>query len=279
MALMAMDMFDDVIGCKSFVKAAKADAKPPADEMEDAMDISDIKLSVCPRPSCIPNLKLNKGTTTLAFLYQGGIVCAVDSRASQGSYVASSETMKVLPVNPYIVGTMAGGAADCQYWLNVLWQECRMWELRNKQKVTVQIASKMLADITYQYKRYGLSIGSMVMGWDKFGPSLYMVDDQGTRVKSHLFSVGSGSIYAYGLLDAEYKFDLSTEEALSLGKRAIMHAVHRDAASGGYIQVYHVHAPNEKGECWTRMSREDNVGLIDKAQEDKTMAPIPSTAP
>ena len=220
--------------------------------------------------------------------------------------------MKVLPVNPYILGTMAGGAADCQYWLNVLWQECRMWELRyvlfvclfawwlwfckflscvaypplsrlsprrNKQKVTVQIASKMLADITYQYKRYGLSIGSMVMGWDKFGPSLYMVDDQGTRVKSHLFSVGSGSIYAYGLLDAEYKFDLSTEEALSLGKRAIMHAVHRDAASGGYIQVYHVHAPNEKGECWTRMSREDNVGVIDKAQEDKTMAPIPSTFP
>ena len=29
-----------------------------------------------------------------------------------------------------ILGTMAGGAADCQFWERVLAQECRLWELR-----------------------------------------------------------------------------------------------------------------------------------------------------
>lgn len=32
-------------------------------------------------------MKINHGTTTLAFKYQGGIVVSVDSRASAGSWV------------------------------------------------------------------------------------------------------------------------------------------------------------------------------------------------
>lgn len=33
--------------------------------------------------------------------------------------------------------------------------------------------------------------------------------------------------------DSHYRFDLSVEEAIELGKRAILHATHRDAYSGG----------------------------------------------
>lgn len=50
-----------------------------------------------------------------------------------------------------------------------------------------------------------------------------------------MFSVGSGSTYAYGVLDTGYRYDLSVEEARELGKRAIYHATHRDAYSGGCV--------------------------------------------
>jgi hypothetical protein len=39
-------------------------------------------------------IKLSKGTTTLAFVFKGGVVVAVDSRASQGSYVGSQTVKK-----------------------------------------------------------------------------------------------------------------------------------------------------------------------------------------
>lgn len=61
-------------------------------------------------------IKLAHGTTTLAFRFQGGIIVAVDSRATAGSYIASGTVKKVIEINPYLLGTMAGGAADCQYW-------------------------------------------------------------------------------------------------------------------------------------------------------------------
>jgi 20S proteasome subunit beta 5 len=75
----------------------------------------------------------------------------------------------------------------------------------------------------------------MIAGWDKRGPNLYYVDSDGTRLKHHIFSVGSGSTFAYGILDSMYRFDMSKDEALELGKRAIWHATHRDAYSGGVI--------------------------------------------
>jgi 20S proteasome subunit beta 5 len=150
---------------------------------------------------------------------------------------AGSQTVKkCIEITPYLLGTMAGGAADCQYWERHLGRLCRLYELRNRERISVAAASKLLHNIMYSYKGYGLSMGTMIAGWDKgVGPSLYYCDSDGTRVKGDSFSVGSGSPYAYGVLDAGFRKDLSVEEACDLGRRAIYHATFRDAASGGRV--------------------------------------------
>lgn len=204
-----------------------------------------------------PDIKLLHGTTTLSFRFKHGCVVAVDSRATMGNYISSQSVKKVIEINDRLLGTMAGGAADCSFWERELGRRCRLWELENKEKITVRAASKIFANITYQYKDYGLSIGSMMIGWDKTGPQLYYVDNDGTRLKGDLFSVGSGSTYAYGVLDNGYKWDLELEEALELGRRAIFHATHRDAYSGGVVNVYHVH---ENG--WTKISQDNTNDLF-----------------
>ncbi len=43
------------------------------------------------------------------------------------------------------------------------------------------------------------------------------------------------SLYAYGVLDEGYRWDLSVEDAIELGLRSIYHATFRDAASGGTV--------------------------------------------
>ena len=72
------------------------------------------------------------------------------------------------------------------------------------------------------------------------GPALYYIDSDGTRLAGNLFCVGSGQTFAYGVLDAEYHYQLTDEEALALGSRSILAATHRDAYSGGFINLYHV---------------------------------------
>ncbi|KAL4654466.1 hypothetical protein ACB092_01G380700 [Castanea dentata] len=33
-----------------------------------------------------------------------------------GGYISSQSVKKIIEINPYMLGTMAGGAADCQFW-------------------------------------------------------------------------------------------------------------------------------------------------------------------
>ncbi|CAH8839059.1 unnamed protein product [Trichobilharzia szidati] len=180
------------------------------------------------------------GTTTLAFKYSGGVIVATDSRATAGSYIASGTTKKIIEIDKFLLGTMAGGAADCQFWERVLTKHCRLFELRNKERISVAAASKLLANMIYNYKGMGLSIGTTIVGWDKNGPGVYYVDTDGNRTSGNLFSVGSGSPYAYGVLDTKYKYEMKDEEAYELAKRSIFHATHRDAASGGFVNLYHM---------------------------------------
>lgn len=97
---------------------------------------------------------------------------------------------------------MAGGAADCLFWERELGRRCRLYELENKRRISVSAASKILGNITYAYKNYGLSMGTMIAGWDYTGPNLHYVDSDGTRQKGQRFCVGSGATYAYGILDS-----------------------------------------------------------------------------
>ncbi|TRM62570.1 nucleophile aminohydrolase [Schizophyllum amplum] len=190
-------------------------------------------------PNC--RIKIQHGTTTLAFRFQGGvIVLSIRVRRRGATLVSSGTVKKVIEINPYLLGTMAGGAADCQYWETYLGMHCRLHELRNRERISVSAASKYLSNLVYSYKGMGLSMGTMICGWDKTGPQIFYVDSDGTRLKGDLFSVGSGSTFAYGVLDQGYHWDLTDEEAQELGRRSIYAAGHRDAFSGNTCNLYHV---------------------------------------
>ncbi|CAD5210246.1 unnamed protein product [Bursaphelenchus xylophilus] len=193
------------------------------------------------------NLQFRKGTTTLAFIYEpatpndkGGIVVAVDSRASAGQYISSKSVMKILDVGDRMVATMAGGAADCQFWTRMVAKYCTLFELREKSDITVAATSKYFANVMYNWRNHGLSVGSMVAGYDKRGPAIFYVDNDGQRLSQRVCSIGSGSLNAYGVLDTHYKPKMTDDEALKLGRRAIMHATFRDSGSGGVCNVAHI---------------------------------------
>ena len=211
---------------------------------------------------------MNHGTTTLAFIIDKGIVCAVDSRASMGNFVGSRTTDKVLPVTKRVLGTMAGGAADCAYWIRALSAQVRRWEFEEGRPASVASVAHLLVEMLRGQR--GLSMGTMIMGhsWgtgsgdgDGDGepgePGLFYVDSAGTCMEGSCFSVGSGSQYAVSVIDAEWRRDMAWSEATDLAVRALQRATHRDAFSGGYLNVFHV----TKRDGWKQARRVDSAEL------------------
>ena len=192
-------------------------------------------------PSLTPPIEFAHGTTTLSFIFKGGIVAAVDSRASIGNFVGSKTTQKVLPVSRNILGTMAGGAADCSFWIRFLRSDAKMHELLHEGRgISVARASRILSNVLYQNRGLDLSVGTMIMGYNpRDGFSIFYVDNTGVRIEGDMFSVGSGSTFALGILDTEeHRFDMTEEVAVALGINTIRLPTLRDASSGGYIGVY-----------------------------------------
>ena len=198
------------------------------------------------------SLKFWHGTTTLAFICRSGIIVSVDSRASMGKYIGSGNVRKVIPINDQMLGTMAGGAADCFFWERNLGIICHLYELQNKHKISISGASKIFANMIYKYKNSGLSIGAMIIGWDQIGPGLFYVDSEANRIKIKMISVGSGSTFAFGILDSNYKWNLSIKEGIELGKNSIFQAAFKDAYSGGKINSYLV-----RRDGWIKISSDD----------------------
>ncbi|XVE85292.1 hypothetical protein DITRI_Ditri17bG0080100 [Diplodiscus trichospermus] len=143
----------------------------------------------------IQMVKPAKGTTTLAFIFKEGVMVAADSRASMGGYISSQSVKKIIEINPYMLGTMAGGAADCQFWHRNLGIKCRLHELANKRRISVTGASKLLANILYSYRGMGLSVGTMIAGWDEtvFETKIYSI----SPASSPFFPL---ALYAYSCM-------------------------------------------------------------------------------
>lgn len=182
--------------------------------------------------------RLAHGTTTVGFIVEDGIVLCVDSRASMGSTVGSSETQKLLPISRTVVATMAGGAADCAYFIRYVSARAKLHALTEGRPLSTRHAARMLA--TTLRRQRGLSVGTMVAGVDDGEPQLCYVDSDGARVAGNLFAVGSGSTWAYSVLDGAYHRGLSRAEALDLAERAVRTATERDAFSGPPINLFFV---------------------------------------
>ena len=111
------------------------------------------------------------------------------------------------------------------------------------------------------------------------GPAIFYVDSEGSRLKGDIFSVGSGSTFAYGVLDQGYHWDLEYEEALDLGRRSIYAATHRDAYSGnvrGFAYTDHQSIPHgpRRLEVYCQLRR-DGLYVPELTQCTTTVCRIP----
>ncbi|KAH8404811.1 hypothetical protein KR222_004255 [Zaprionus bogoriensis] len=203
-------------------------------------------------------LDMTHGTTTLGFKYQGGIILCADSRNTRGSYITSQESQKIVELDKCMLGTIAGGAADCTYWDRVLAMECRLYRLENNDCMPVTSASCIIRNVAHRFKGMGLCMGMMLAGYDLEGPKLIYVDSDGQRTEGNSFSVGSGCINAFGVFDTNYRHDMSDQEAHDLALRSIYHSSYLDSFSGGLVRLYHIQRSG-----WRMVSVNDCTELHD----------------
>ena len=184
---------------------------------------------------------LKTGTTTVGIVCKDCVILAADKRATAGHLIANKNIQKVVPINEQIAVTTAGSVSEIQLMIKYLKAELKLKEFRTGRVATVNEAANLLGGMVYGAIRgYVPGIAHfLVGGTDSEGTHLYDLFPDGsmTEVEDNVAS-GSGSVFAYGVLESQYKEDMSKEEGVKLAIRCVKAALQRDSASGQGVDVY-----------------------------------------
>lgn len=181
---------------------------------------------------------LKTGTTTIGLLIKDGVILATESQATAGYYVATKKADKLYKLMNHIGITISGGVADCQNLVKLLQALLRIRELELEERVPVNSAVSLLSALMFQRRYFPYYSMLILGGFDESGPQIYSMDFFGSILQEENFvSVGSGSVMAIGVLEDDWKENLTEEEGIDLAKSAIESARKRDSASGGKFQI------------------------------------------
>jgi len=182
--------------------------------------------------------RLMSHTTTVAVKVDGGVVMGTESQATMGTLVASDTAPKILQVTDHIAMTISGSVADCQQLINSVRANARLEALDRGRELTVKAISRLTASILFRNRLAPLISMLLVGGFDDQGGHIYMLDPLGSMLEEERFTAtGSGSVVAFGVLEDEYRDNMTAVEGKELVIRAVSAARKRDIASGGAIQI------------------------------------------
>lgn len=199
------------------------------------------------------NDKHYKGTTTVGIVCNDGVVLATEQRATMGNFIASKTAKKVYQIDDLVAMTIAGSVGDAQQIVRVMNVESKLYKMRRKESMTIKGITTLLSNMLSGQRYYPFMVQLLVGGYDKNGPSIYSLDALGGSIEeTKAVSTGSGSPFAYGVLEDRYKENMTTEEGVELAVRALHNAMKRDSASGENIDV--VVITKDK---YTRLDMED----------------------
>lgn len=188
---------------------------------------------------------LKTGTTILGIVCKDGIVMASDRQITAGNLVVGKNYPKTVPINDYLLISFTGMVSDAQRVPKLLSAELKLKELRSKSRPTIKQASSLLSSISYQGIRQPSMIpqqaGFLLGGFNEDGSAeLYTIEPAGSVVKVEDYDAnfGSGMPYVLGLLERQYKKDITIKEGIELAKESLKSSTQRDVGSGYGIDIF-----------------------------------------
>jgi len=177
------------------------------------------------------------GATAVGIKCKDGVVLGNDRRATWGYTVTNKTTQKLFKITDNIGMAAYGLIGDFQFVSRVLKAQAALYELDANDKISTKSVAKMVSNMLYSRKMAPLYTNLIIAGVDKDGPQVYTLDALGSLIPEEFGATGTGMLLSMGILEADYKPDMSIEDGVKLVEKAIRNSIKRDAMSGNGIDL------------------------------------------
>lgn len=176
------------------------------------------------------------GATAVGITYQDGIVLAAEKRISYGNFVVNKNTKKIFTITDQVASACAGMVADMQVLTRQVEALAKIRKLETRRDMATNSVAKLMSVIMFE-RRYFPLLTQVIVGGVQTTPEIYTLDPLGSLLPDNYASVGTGAEMALGIMDAEYKKNMSEDTSKKLAIKAVKSSIQRDSASGDGIDV------------------------------------------
>jgi len=187
------------------------------------------------------------GATVVGISYNDGIILAADKRVSFGNFVVNKNIKKTFSVTDHVGAACAGMVADMQVLVRQVEALAKIRKLETRREVAPNSIAKLMSVIMFE-RRYFPLLTQVIVGGINEKPEIYTLDPLGSVLPDDYAAVGTGAEGALGVMDAEFKPNMSEDTVKELASRAIRSATQRDAASGDGIDILYITKTGQREE-------------------------------
>ena len=177
------------------------------------------------------------GAVGIGIKCKDGVILGNDRRATWGYTVTNKSTKKVFKITEHIGLAAYGLIGDFQVLVKILRAQANLYQLESGVRISTKSMGKMVSNYLYSRKMYPLYTNLVVAGVDADGPQLYTLDAIGSLIPDDYGVAGTGMLMAIGVLEAEYKPDMTLAAGEKLIEKTIRAAIKRDAMTGNGIDI------------------------------------------
>lgn len=176
------------------------------------------------------------GATAVGITYDGGVVFASEKRIAYGNFLVSKSTKKTFQLTPKVGATCAGLVADMQILSLQIAALAKIRKMELKREIPPNTIAKMMSNMMYERRFFPL-LTQVIVGGVIDKPVIYTLDPLGSVLPDEYAAVGTGAEMALGVLDPQFKANMTEKEAIDLAKKAVKSATLRDSFSGDGIDI------------------------------------------
>jgi proteasome beta subunit len=185
------------------------------------------------------------GATAVGITFNDGVVFASERRIAYGNFVVSKTTKKTFVITPHVGAACAGLVADMQILSLQIAALAKIRRMEIKRDVPPNTVAKMMSNMMYERRFFPL-LTQVIVGGLVGKPTIYTLDPLGSILPDDYAAVGTGAEMALGVLDPQFKKDLTEAQAVELAVKSVRAASMRDSASGDNIDVLVVNKDGAK---------------------------------
>jgi len=170
---------------------------------------------------------VKRGTTTVGLKFKDGVALIVDKRIAS-KLIESRSIEKIFQIDEHIGCATSGLVADARVLVDYARMLAQVNKVTYAEKMDIETLVKRLCDYKQNYTQYGgvrpFGTALLVAGVDDQGCHLFETDPSGALVAYKAGSIGAGKNAIMDVFEEQYKEDMSAEEAILLGLRALAKA-------------------------------------------------------